>query len=504
MSRTEQHIPHCRRSSAKSMKPVDAVCARAVAVLLAAAAAALAKPATVPAPVLPLHRTVPLSAARLEQLQELDRARLATRSGAPEFDLLSRPGMYYTLVTLGNPPKQYSLQFDTGSNLMWLRCSPCTGCPPSGQLDASLYSPNNSSTSSNISCSDDICKEALKTGHSVCQASDTTSNQCGYSQAYAGETITEGYYVSDVMRFDTVMENKNESATVSSASVIFGCSNSLSGQVQTDGFIGFGKDAPSVILQLSSQGVSPKAFSHCLTSSDDGGGIIVLGEVVEPGLVFTPLVQSQPRYNLNMKSITVNGHMVPIASSFFTSSNTQGTMLDSGAGLSYLPDGVYDPVISAIKNAVPKSINYSVMSGDECYICFRSNISSFPIVTLHFEGGAPMTVGPVNYLLFKGESGRHDNEVIVCFGFLRSKEVEGYERTIILGDQILHDKMFVYNLEKMQIGWVNYNCSLLNKTTMVVASGALMRRTTSYCSILIVLAVGVINSNIIAQRLDSY
>lgn len=85
-----------------------------------------------------------------------------------------------------------------------------------------MYSPNNSSTSSNISCSDDICKDALKTGHSVCQASDTPSNQCGYSQAYADGTIMEGYYVSHVMRFDTVMENKNESATVSSASVIFG------------------------------------------------------------------------------------------------------------------------------------------------------------------------------------------------------------------------------------------------------------------------------------------
>jgi kinase len=57
--------------------------------------------------------------------------------------------------------------------------------------------------------------------------------------------------------------------------------------------MGFGKDEPSVILQLSSQGVSPKAISHCLTSSDDGGGILVLGEVVEPGLVFTPLVPSQ-------------------------------------------------------------------------------------------------------------------------------------------------------------------------------------------------------------------
>lgn len=57
--------------------------------------------------------------------------------------------------------------------------------------------------------------------------------------------------------------------------------------------MGFGKAAPSIMLQLSSQEVSPKAFSHCLTSSDDGGGILVLGEVVEQGFVFTPLVSSR-------------------------------------------------------------------------------------------------------------------------------------------------------------------------------------------------------------------
>ncbi|KAI4986610.1 hypothetical protein ZWY2020_019240 [Hordeum vulgare] len=387
--------------------------------------------------------------------------------GSTDDPALSHPGqnrgglwIYYTHVTLGNPPIQYSVQFDTGSNLMWVRCSPCTDCSMSGQLDAPLYSPSNSSTSSNISCSDDICKDALKTGHSICQASDTTSNRCGYWQAYAGETTTEGYYVSDIMRFDTIMENKNESSTVPSASVIFGCSSSLSGHVQTDGFMGFGKDAPSVILQLSSQGVSPKAFSHCLTSLDDGGGIVVLGEVVEPGFVFTPLVQSQPRYNLNMKSIAVNGQKVPINSSF----------------------------------------------GSRCFICSKSNVSSFPNVTLYFEGGAPMTVRPESYLLLKGGSARHHNEVILCIGFLRSKEIEGYEHTTVLGDLILRDKVFVYDLEKTRIGWVNYNCSLLSKSSVVVATGSSRRHTPSYCSGLVgIVVVAIIHSNIIALwRLDSY
>ncbi|KAJ6840263.1 aspartic proteinase-like protein 2 [Iris pallida] len=60
-----------------------------------------------------------------------------------------------------------------------------------------------------------------------------------------------------------------------------------------DGIFGFKHDGLSVISQLSSAGVAPKVFSHCLKGSDNGGGILVLGEIIEPGIVYTPLVQSQ-------------------------------------------------------------------------------------------------------------------------------------------------------------------------------------------------------------------
>lgn len=85
-----------------------------------------------------------------------------------------------------------------------------------------MYNPNNSSTSSNISCSDDMCKHAIKSKNSICQASDTPNNQCGYWQEYADGTTTGGYYVSDIMHFDTFMGNGSEGASVSSASVVFG------------------------------------------------------------------------------------------------------------------------------------------------------------------------------------------------------------------------------------------------------------------------------------------
>ena len=60
-----------------------------------------------------------------------------------------------------------------------------------------------------------------------------------------------------------------------------------------DGIFGFGQQDMSVISQLSSQGITPKVFSHCLKGDGGGGGILVLGEIVEEDIVYSPLVPSQ-------------------------------------------------------------------------------------------------------------------------------------------------------------------------------------------------------------------
>lgn len=60
-----------------------------------------------------------------------------------------------------------------------------------------------------------------------------------------------------------------------------------------DGIFGFGQGALSVISQLAYRGITPKVFSHCLKGDGNGGGILVLGEILEPSIVYSPLVPSQ-------------------------------------------------------------------------------------------------------------------------------------------------------------------------------------------------------------------
>ncbi|XP_022887789.1 uncharacterized protein LOC111403494 isoform X2 [Olea europaea var. sylvestris] len=43
-------------------------------------------------------------------------------------------GLYYTKVKLGTPPKEFYVQIDTGSDVLWVSCNSCNGCPTSSGL----------------------------------------------------------------------------------------------------------------------------------------------------------------------------------------------------------------------------------------------------------------------------------------------------------------------------------------------------------------------------------
>lgn len=365
-------------------------------------------------------------------------------------------GLYFTRVKLGSPPKEFNVQIDTGSDLLWVSCSPCDGCPKSSGLGIPLssFSPEGSSTASPISCSDEACTLAIQASEGGC--SNSGNSQCSYNFQYGDGSGTSGYYVSDTLYFDMVVAE--ESRANSSTSIVFGCSNSQTGDLTKsdraiDGIFGFGQHDLSVISQLSSRGITPKVFSHCLKGSDPGGGILVLGEIIEPGIVYTPLVQSQPHYNLNLQSIAVNGQILSIDSAVFSTSSNRGTIIDSGTTLAYLAEDAYDPFVTAIIAAVSQSANYYPSRGNPCFLVSRSVDEIFPSVALNFQGGASMTLKPEDYLI---QQGSVDNAALWCIGW---QKVQGQGMTI-LGDLVLKDKIFVYDLAGQRIGWANYDCSL--------------------------------------------
>jgi len=43
--------------------------------------------------------------------------------------------LYFTRVKLGTPSKEFYVQIDTGSDILWVTCTGCSGCPTSSGLN---------------------------------------------------------------------------------------------------------------------------------------------------------------------------------------------------------------------------------------------------------------------------------------------------------------------------------------------------------------------------------
>ncbi|GAB4833523.1 hypothetical protein Ancab_031767 [Ancistrocladus abbreviatus] len=413
-----------------------------------------------PSSVLTLERAFPVNQKmELEVLRARDKARHARilqgggGGGVVDFGVLgtSDPylvGLYFTRVKLGTPPREYNVQIDTGSDILWVSCNSCSDCPQMSGLGIQLnfFDTASSSTAALVSCSDPICSSLIQTTTSSCSQND----QCAYSFQYGDGSGTSGFYVSDMLYFDMILADSM--LANSSASVVFGCSTYQSGDLTKsdraiDGIFGFGQQSLSVVSQLSSRGITPKVFSHCLKGEGNGGGILVLGEILDPSIVYTPLIPSQPHYNLNLQSISVNGQLLPIDSAAFATSNYRGTIVDSGTTLAYLVEDIYNPFISAINNAVSQFVRPTLSKGNQCYLVPGSVTGIFPLVSLNFDGGASMVLRPEEYL---------DGATMWCMGFQRVQD----QGVTILGDLVLKDKIFVYDLAHQRIGWANYDCSL--------------------------------------------
>ncbi|EOY33630.1 Eukaryotic aspartyl protease family protein isoform 4, partial [Theobroma cacao] len=347
---------------------------------------------------LQLERRVPLATHELElsRLRERDRVRhgrlLQSSGGVVDFPVQGTydpflVGLYYTKIQLGSPPRDFYVQIDTGSDVLWIGCNSCNGCPQSSglQIQLNLYDPGSSSTASLVSCSDQRCSAGVQSSDSGCSGQ---SNQCSYTFQYGDGSGTSGYYASDLLHLDTILEGSM--TTKSTAPIMFGCSMLQTGDLTksdraVDGIFGFGQQSLSVISQLSSQGITPRVFSHCLIGNNGGGGILVLGEILEPNMVYTPLVPS---------------HVTDI----------------------------------------------------------------FPQVSLNFAGGASMILNPQDYLVQQNSIG---GAAVWCIGF---QKIQGQGITI-LGDLVLKDKIFVYDLANQRIGWTNYDCSMSVNVTANVNTG---------------------------------
>uniref|UniRef100_A0ACD5UWX2 Uncharacterized protein n=1 Tax=Avena sativa TaxID=4498 RepID=A0ACD5UWX2_AVESA len=361
-------------------------------------------------------------------------------------------GLYYTKIEIGTPPKQYHVQVDTGSDILWVNCISCDKCPKKSGLgiDLVLYDPKGSSSGSTVSCEQEFCMATYGSKLPGCKA----SIPCEYSVTYGDGSSTAGYFVTDSLQYNQV--SGDGQTKYGNANVTFGCGAQQGGDLGStsqalDGIVGFGESNTSMLSQLAAAGEVKKIFSHCLDTTS-GGGIFAIGDVVQPKVKTTPLIPNMQHYNVKMKSIDVGGTALQLPSHIFETGEKKGTIIDSGTTLTYLPELVYKDVMAKIFEK-HQDITFRTIQDFLCFNYHESVDDGFPKIVFHFEGDLGLNVYPHDYFFQNGDD-------LYCFGLqdggLQSKDGKDM---VLLGDLVLSNKVVVYDLENHVIGWTDYNCS---------------------------------------------
>nr|ACN40797.1 unknown [Picea sitchensis] len=344
-------------------------------------------------------------------------------------------GEYLIQMAIGTPALSLSAIMDTGSDLVWTKCNPCTDCSTS-----SIYDPSSSSTYSKVLCQSSLCQPP-----SIFSCNN--DGDCEYVYPYGDRSSTSGI-LSD------------ETFSISSQSlpnITFGCGHDNQGFDKVGGLVGFGRGSLSLVSQLGpSMG---NKFSYCLVSRTDSSKTspLFIGNTasLEATTVgSTPLVQSSStnHYYLSLEGISVGGQSLAIPTGTFDiqSDGSGGLIIDSGTTLTFLQQTAYD----AVKEAMVSSINLPQADG-QLDLCFNQQGSSnpgFPSMTFHFKG-ADYDVPKENYLFPDSTSD------IVCLAMMPTNSNLG--NMAIFGNVQQQNYQILYDNENNVLSFAPTACDTL-------------------------------------------
>ncbi|KAJ8513525.1 hypothetical protein OPV22_003959 [Ensete ventricosum] len=342
---------------------------------------------------------------------------------------------YLMEVELGTPKSKVVAIVDTGSDLIWANCKPCTRCY---EQTSPLFDPKDSSTYHNIACDSRACKLLAVSGCS-------RNSKCRYQYTYADESQVVGNLASDTFTFTTTGTN-----TIAIPKITFGCSHQNSGVFsnRTGGLVGLAPAPLSLVSQLGSF-INSK-FSYCLVplSQTSTTSKLVFGD--DPGasgsdVLTTPLTIQDSFYYLTLNGISVGNTNISAASP--TASGSPNIIIDSGTWLNYLSPEMTDQLGKAVKDIVdlPVANDPELSSFAACFQVEGSRDYKFPDITYNFEG-APLKLGPLNTFLEVSQD-------VVCLAACSSDEPQFFGN---VAQQNLH---VGYDLGANQLSFAQVDCT---------------------------------------------
>lgn len=349
------------------------------------------------------------------------------------------------VVTVEFGSRKMTVIVDTGSDLTWIQCKPCTSCY--SQQDP-LFDPSASPSYQQIPCNSPTCHSLqLATGTpSTCGSNQQPS--CKYAISYGDGSYTRGVLAR---------EEINLAGTIVDG-FAFGCGQSNRGLFGgTSGLMGLGRNELSLVSQTLAQfgGV----FSYCLpTRGFNSSGSLVLGSNPSSYKNSTPLVytrlisdptQLTPFYFLNLTGMSVGG--VALQAQGFSSGKI---LIDSGTVISRLPPSIY----KAVKDEFSKQFwQYPTAPGisilDTCFNLSGNEKVAIPTVKMEFEGGAEVEVDVTGVVYFAKPDG---SQVCLALAGLSYEDEVG-----IIGNYQQKNLRVVYDTVGSRLGFAEETCGYI-------------------------------------------
>ncbi|XP_031249569.1 protein ASPARTIC PROTEASE IN GUARD CELL 1-like [Pistacia vera] len=302
-------------------------------------------------------------------------------------------GEYFSRIGIGNPPSQVYMVLDTGSDVNWLQCAPCSDCYQ--QADP-VFEPASSSSYAPLTCDTKQCKSL--------DESECRNGTCLYEVSYGDGSYTVGDLVTETITLGSAKVHN----------VAIGCGHNNEGLfIGAAGLLGLGGGSLSFPSQINAT-----SFSYCLVDRDsDSASTLEFDAPLPHNAVTTPLLRNPELdtfYYLGVTGLSVGGELLSVPESAFKIDETGngGIIIDSGTAITRLQTDTYNALRDAFVKGTQDLVSTSGVSlFDTCYDMSSKSSVEVPTVSFHFADGKALPLPPKNYLIPVDSSGTF------CFAF---------------------------------------------------------------------------------------
>lgn len=364
---------------------------------------------------------------------------LASHPPTIQSPLIARFGDYLMKISVGTPPLDFLAVADTGSELTWINCKPCTECY---QQTAPLFDPKKSSTYEIHPCQSKVCQDP----HFSCN-----NGFCHYEVVYGDGSYSTGDVSLESFTFETT-----SGEPIVLREISFGCGHTAGGNFDnsTDGIVGLGNSNLSIVNQLGNT-INGK-FSYCVvpfklnvtSKISFGSDAIVSGSGVQTTPFFTK--DQALFYYLYLEGVSIGEENIKFnrQSSYMNNVNDKdgNIIIDSGTTLTFLPNEFYQLVEDEFKRHISST---PVQGEEELTLCYKNEegfVEQVPTITFNFPG-AKLELGVSNTML-ELEDGK------LCFAIAPGD-------TAIFGNALQTSYLIGYDLEGKTLSFKKTDCTKL-------------------------------------------